>query len=151
MSEPTLPAAAGVESAERAESTEKAEGAERVESAALAAARRARAAQEALAAAGERQRPIPPPPIRDPLPLCVYTTVALLAWIVSPGLVAALFALAGFRAYAQAWRAGLRRSDCVLVDPRLVMLYLAGVALAGFAWTAWRVATALHLVAGVAH
>src|SRR4051794_30829810 len=49
----------------------------------LAAAREARTAQEALAAEGERPRPIPPPAIRDPLPLCVYTTVALLAWIFS--------------------------------------------------------------------
>jgi len=88
------------------------------------AARRARAAQEALVATAdaERPRPIPPPPIRDPLPLCVYTTVALLAWFFSPALVAALFALAGLGAYARAWRAGLRRSDCVLGDPRVVML-----------------------------
>jgi len=109
------------------------------------AARRARAAQEALVATAgaERPRPIPPPPIRDPLPLCVYTTVALLAWFFSPALVAALFALAGLGAYARAWRAGLRRSDCVLGDPRVVMLYLGLVAAAGVGWTAWRI---VHVV-----
>jgi hypothetical protein len=105
----------------------------------LAAAREARAAQEALAAEGERPRPIPPPPIRDPLPLCVYTTVALLAWIFSPGLVTAVFGFAGLHAYAKAWRAGLRRSDCALGDPRLVMLYLGLIGVAGLAWTVWRV------------
>jgi hypothetical protein len=94
----------------------------------LDAAREARTAQAALAAEGELPRPIPPPAIRDPLPLCVYTTVALLAWIASPPLVAAVF---GF--------AGLRQSDCVLRDPRLVMLYLGLVAASGLFWTAWRV------------
>lgn len=113
------------------------------------AARRARAAQEALVAAAgaERPRPIPPPPIRDPLPLCIYTTVALLAWFLSPALVAGLFALAGLGAYARAWRAGLRQSDCVLGDPRIVMLYLGLVTAAGLGWTAWRI---VHLL-GVLH
>ena len=101
-----------------------------------AAAREARAAQESLAAEGDRPRPIPPPSIRDPLPLCVYTTVALLAWIFSPALVAAVFGFAGLHAYAKAWRAGLRRSDCVLRDPRLVMLYLGFIGVAGLVWTA---------------
>ncbi|HXM70122.1 MAG TPA: hypothetical protein VN970_03245, partial [Thermoanaerobaculia bacterium] len=82
----------------------------------------------------------------------VFTTLTMTAALgVSPALVAALFALAGLRAYAGAWRAGLRKSDCVLVDPRLVMLYLASVALAGLAWTALRVAILLHLVTRAAH
>lgn len=105
---------------------------------AMAAAREARAAQEALAAEGERPQPIPPPPVRDPLPLCVYTTVALLAWIFSPGLAVAVFGFAGLHAYARAWRAGLRRSDCILGDPRLVMLYLGLAGAAGLGWTLWR-------------
>jgi hypothetical protein len=108
----------------------------------LAAAARARAAQEALAATGKSAPPIPLP-IRDPLPLCIYTTVAVLAWCLSPALVAALFAAAGFHAYARAWRAGLRNTDCILGDPRLVMAYLGLVALSGLAWTAWRLAHAL--------
>ena len=106
---------------------------------ALAAAREARAAQAALAAESERVQPIPPPPIPDPLRFCVWTTVALLAWIVSPALVAALFGFAGLHAYVRAWRAGLRKSDCILRDPRLVMLYLGLVGVAGAGWTVWRV------------
>jgi hypothetical protein len=107
----------------------------------LAAARRAREAQAALRAL---PKPIPPPAIPDPLPLCVYTTVALIAWIVTPALTAAAFGALGFRAYWQAWRAGLRRSDCVLRDPRLVMLYLGLVTAAGLAWTAIRALRWLH-------
>lgn len=107
---------------------------------AMAAAREARAAQEVLAGEGDRPQPIPPPPARDPLPLCVYTTVALLAWIVSPALVAAVFGVAGLHAYAKAWRAGLRQSDCILRDPRLVMLYLGLVGVSGLVWTVWRAA-----------
>lgn len=105
----------------------------------LAAARHAREAQAALAAEAARPRPIPPPAIRDPLPLCVYTTVALLAWFLTPALMAAVFGTLGLRAYARAWKAGLRKSDCVLGDPRLVMLYLGLVAVAGATWTVWRI------------
>lgn len=109
-----------------------------MESPAVAAAREARAAQEALGAMGERPQPIPPP-VRDPLSLCVYATVALLGWIFTPALVAAVFGFAGLYAYTRAWRAGLRRSDCVLRDPRLVMLYLGLLGTAGLAWTIWRI------------
>ena len=101
----------------------------------LAAARRAREEQAARAAEGALPRPIPPPAIPDPLSLCVYTTVALLAWILTPALIAAIFGTVGFHAYWKSWRAGLRRSDCILRDPRLVMLYLGLVAAAGVAGT----------------
>lgn len=104
----------------------------------LAAARRAREAQAALAAGGALPRPIPAPAIPDPLSLCVYTTVALLAWIFTPALTAAVFGAVGFYAYWRSWRAGLRRSDCILRDPRLVMLYLGLVAVAGAAFTVLR-------------
>jgi len=110
-----------------------------IEPPALAAAREARAAQAARLAAGETAPLLPAPPeITDPLRFCVWTTVALLAWLLSPGLVAAVFGFAGLIAYARAWRAGLRRSDCILRDPRLVMLYLAMVGVSGLGWTAWR-------------
>jgi len=105
----------------------------------LAAARRAREAQGVLAAEGALSRPVPAPAIPDPLRLCVYTTVALLAWIFTPALTAAVFGAAGFYAYWRSWRAGLRRSDCVLRDPRLVMLYLGLVSAAGVAWTVLRI------------
>ncbi|HZF11931.1 MAG TPA: hypothetical protein VFE33_24360 [Thermoanaerobaculia bacterium] len=109
------------------------------ETPALATAREARAAQAARLAAGETALLPPlPPAIPDPLRFCVWTTVALLAWLLSPALVAAAFGFAGLVAYARAWRAGLRRSDCILGDPRLVMLYLAMVGVSGVGWTAWR-------------
>ncbi|HKV06736.1 MAG TPA: hypothetical protein VJ725_01275 [Thermoanaerobaculia bacterium] len=109
----------------------------------LAAARRAREAQAALAAEGEMPRPIPPPQIRDPLPFCIWTTVAVISWIVTPAVAAAAFGIVGLRAYARAWKAGLRRSNCVLGDLRWVMLYLGIVIAAGVLWTGvkiWRLA-----------
>ncbi|HEX4499223.1 MAG TPA: hypothetical protein VIE43_26335 [Thermoanaerobaculia bacterium] len=110
----------------------------------LAAARKAREAQDALAAEGAQPRSIPPPAIPDPLSLCVYTTVALLAWIFTPALAAAVCGAVACHAYWRSWRAGLRRSDCILRDPRLVMLYLGLVAVAGAAWTVLRVVRWLH-------
>ena len=104
----------------------------------LQAAQEARAAQAALVAEGARPRPIPPPAIPDPLPLCVYTTVGLLAWIFTPAATVAFFGVLGLRAYWKAWRAGLRKSDCILRDPRLVMLYLGVLSAAGAVWTVWR-------------
>jgi hypothetical protein len=84
----------------------------------LATARRARETQAALAAGAAQPRPIPAPAIPDPLSLCVYTTVALLAWIFTPALAAAVFGAVAFQAYWRSWRAGLRRSGCILRDPR---------------------------------
>jgi hypothetical protein len=112
---------------------------------ALAAAREARARQSVLAGTA-RAPAVIQSPLHDPLSWCVATTVSLIAWVISPALAAAIFGLIGLRAYGRAWRAGLRQSDCVLVDPRLVMLYLGLIALAGLAWTAWRIGTYLHLL-----
>lgn len=109
----------------------------------LTRARQAREAQGTLAAEGARPRPIPPPAIPDPLPLCVYATVALLAWIFTPALMAAVFGAIAFRAYWKSWRAGLRRSDCLLRDPRLVMLYLGLIVVSGTAFTVLKL---LHLL-----
>jgi hypothetical protein len=67
----------------------------------------------------------------DPLRLCVYTTIALLAWIVSaPVMMMAMSAL-GLVAYWRAMRDGLTRSKCVLRKPRLVLFYLGAVFVAG--------------------
>ncbi|MFG2036751.1 hypothetical protein [Dactylosporangium sp. NPDC048998] len=73
----------------------------------------------------------------DPLRLCVYATIAALAWLLGP--VAVLgFALLGFAGYARARRRGLTRSKCILRDTRLVLTYLAALALAGLAAIAWQ-------------
>jgi hypothetical protein len=72
----------------------------------------------------------------DPLRLCVYATVALLAWVLGP--VAVLgFAALGLVGYWRARRAGLTRSKCVLRDTRLVLAYLGLIGLAGAAGVAW--------------
>ena len=69
----------------------------------------------------------------DPIRLCVYTTIALLAWIVSaPVMMLAMSAL-GLVAYRRAMRDGLTRSTCVLRKPRLVLFYLGSVFVAGAA------------------
>ncbi len=75
----------------------------------------------------------------DPIRLCVYTTIALLAWIVSaPVMMMAMSAL-GLVAYARAMRDGLTRSKCVLRKPKLVLFYLSTVFVAGAAAVAVRV------------
>lgn len=72
----------------------------------------------------------------DPLRLCVYATVALLAWLLGP--VALLgFAVLGAVGYARARRDGLLRSRCKLGDTRLVIAYLVALAVAGAAGTAY--------------
>jgi hypothetical protein len=75
----------------------------------------------------------------DPLRYCVYTTVALLAWLVSaPVMMMAMSAL-GFWVYTRAIRGGLTRSKCVLRSPRLVLVYLGVVFVAGAAGAVWRI------------
>jgi hypothetical protein len=74
--------------------------------------------------------------VYDPLRLCVYATIALLAWVFGP-VVVVVFAAVGFVAYWRARRAGLSRSKCVLKDTRLVLAYLGVVGLAGLAGIGW--------------
>jgi hypothetical protein len=74
----------------------------------------------------------------DPLRLCVYATVALLAWLLGPWAVAG-FAVLGFAGYWRARQAGLTRSRCLLRDTRLVLAYLGLLALAGLLGIAWSV------------
>ena len=76
----------------------------------------------------------------DPLRLCVFTTIALLAWLLGP-VVVVVFAVAGFAAYYSARRGGLTRSRCALHDTRLVLGYLAVAALAGLAGVAVQVSS----------
>lgn len=68
----------------------------------------------------------------DPLRLCVYATVALLAWLLGPWAVLG-FAALGFAGYWRARRAGLSRSKCFLRDTRLVLAYLGLIGLAALA------------------
>lgn len=77
----------------------------------------------------------------DPLRLCVYATVALLAWLLGPVAVVA-FAALGFAGYWRARRAGLLRSRCKLGDTRIVLVYLAALVAAGatgiaLGWWVW--------------
>ncbi len=59
----------------------------------------------------------------DPLRLCVFTTVALLGWLLGPWAVL-VFATMAFAAYTRARRGGLLRSKCLLRDTRLVLAWL---------------------------
>jgi hypothetical protein len=72
----------------------------------------------------------------DPLRLCVYATIALLAWVLGPVAVVG-FAALGFAGYWRARRAGLIRSKCVLRDTRLVLTYLGLLGLAGTLGIGW--------------
>jgi hypothetical protein len=67
----------------------------------------------------------------------VFTTVALLTWLLGPAVVVA-FAALGFTGYVRARRAGLTRSKCLLRDTRLVLGYLALVGLSALAGVAWQ-------------
>src|SRR5215211_6327897 len=72
-----------------------------------------------------------PTPAFDPIRFCVYTTVALLAWLVSPPVMVMAMSGMGLWAYSRAVRDGLTRSKCVLRNPKLVLLYLGTVFVAG--------------------
>lgn len=67
----------------------------------------------------------------DPLRYCVMTTVALLAWLLSPPVMVVAMGGLGFWMYWGAIRGGLTRTRCVLRHPRLVLAYLAIACLAG--------------------
>ena len=84
----------------------------------------------------QHERPLADDPPFDPLRLCVFATVALLAWILGP-IAVALFAAVGFVGYLRARRAGLLRSRCKLGDTRLVLVYLAVLVAAGVAGAVW--------------
>jgi len=66
----------------------------------------------------------------DPLQLCVFATIALLGWVLGP-VALVVFAVLGFVGYWKARRAGLSTSKCLLRDTRLVLGYLAVLAVAG--------------------
>ena len=72
----------------------------------------------------------------DPLQLCIYTTIGILAWLLTPAAVVAAFGTIGVVAYARARRKGLAKSRCKLGDTRLVIAYLAIAGSVGIAVTA---------------
>lgn len=77
-------------------------------------------------------RPIPGNPSQiteqpfDPLRLCIYTTVALLGWLLGPFAVV-WFGILGLVGYWKAHQAGLTRSKCALGDVRIVLAYLFAI------------------------
>ncbi len=74
----------------------------------------------------------PAAPAFDPLRLCIFATIALLGWLFGP-LALLFFAGLGFAGYWRARRAGMTRSKCLLRDTRLVLAYLAALAVAALA------------------
>ncbi len=60
----------------------------------------------------------------DPLKLCIFATVAALGWLLGPAALL-VFAALGFTGYWKARRAGLAHSKCLLGDTRIVLGYLA--------------------------
>ena len=85
-----------------------------------------------------------PPAALDPIRYCVYTTVALLAWLVSPPVMVMSMSGLGLWAYWRAVRGGLTRSKCVLRNPRLVLLYLGTVFTGGAVGLALEISRLLH-------
>jgi hypothetical protein len=80
----------------------------------------------------------------DPIRYCVYTTVALLAWLVSPPVMVMAMSGLGLWAYWRAVRGGLTRSKCVLRNPRLVLFYLGIVFTGGAVGLGLEISRLLH-------
>ena len=74
--------------------------------------------------------------VHDPLRLCIFATVAALAWLAGP-VALVFFALLGVRAYVLAIRGGLARTRCLWHDPRISVAYLGALALVGAAALVW--------------
>ena len=68
----------------------------------------------------------------DPLKYCVFTTLALLAWVAGPMVVTVMAGL-GLVAYGRATAQGQRSTRCLLRDTRLVLAYLSLALVAGVA------------------
>lgn len=82
----------------------------------------------------------PKPELFDPLRLCIYTTIGVLSWLLTPYVVSAFFSGVALFAYFKARRRGLVRSKCKLGDTRLVMAYLGLVFVFGVGFTILRLA-----------
>ena len=60
----------------------------------------------------------------DPLRYCIFTTIAVLAWLLDPAVAVLVMSGLGLWAYGGAYRAGLRESRCVLRHVGFVFAYL---------------------------
>ena len=69
--------------------------------------------------------------VYDPIRFCIFTTIALIAWLFGPPIAVMLMSGLGIWAYVVAWRQGLRQTKCFLRDPRLVVGYLGAAFVAG--------------------
>jgi hypothetical protein len=75
----------------------------------------------------------------DPMRLCIYTTIGVLTWLLTPALVVSVFSGMALVAYHKARRAGLVKSRCKLGDTRLVMAYLGVAFVVGVGFTVDRI------------
>lgn len=80
----------------------------------------------------------------DPIRFCVFTTVAIIAWVCGAPFAVMLMSGIGLWAYVVAYRKGLRESKCFLRDTRLVIGYLGLAFLVGAAFTARQILLALR-------
>lgn len=83
----------------------------------------------------ESRRGASPGPVHDPLRFCIFTTIGLLAWVLTPPAVVTFFSGLGLSAYWKAYRGGLKQSKCILKDTRLVLTYLGVAFTAGLYFT----------------
>jgi hypothetical protein len=72
----------------------------------------------------------------DPLRFCIFTTIALIAWALSPPVAVMLMSGMGLWAYGRGRVHGIGRTKGLLLDTRVVMTYLGAAFLAStfFAW-----------------
>jgi hypothetical protein len=82
-------------------------------------------------------------PPYDPLRFCIFTTIALIAWVIGAPAAVTVMGGLGLWAYWRAWRAGLRETRCFLRDPRIAMAYLFVAVLLGAAFLARGIAAAV--------
>jgi hypothetical protein len=66
--------------------------------------------------------------------VCKMGTVGLMAWIVTPPIFVLVVALAAIYLYGRALALGIRRSQCILRRPMLIMGFWAAVAAADLTW-----------------
>ncbi len=66
--------------------------------------------------------------------VCKMGTVGLIAWILTPPIFVLVVALAAIYLYGRALALGIKRSQCILRRPLLVMGFWAAVAAADLTW-----------------